>query len=71
MKLFHEFYVNISLTFLMGIKRIWVYFSCVLVPWRKCLSKGTFRVSELAQKSDDLLNSSIKKPLNELKSCVL
>lgn len=33
--------------------------------------KSTFRVNELAQKSDVPLNSSIKKLLNLLKSCVL
>lgn len=63
-KLLHESCVKSFVTFLMGIKMILVYFSCVLVPWRKCIWKSTFRVNELAQKSDDPLNSSIKKLLN-------
>lgn len=52
MKLFHQSYVKISVTFLMGIKMILVYFGCILVPWRECISKSTFRVNELAQKSE-------------------
>lgn len=62
MKLFHESCVKISVTFVMGIKVILVYFGCVLAPWRKCVSKSEGIGSN--HSSGDQLNSPIKKLLN-------